>query len=103
MLAAELQVTTGTMSVRLDRLQRAGLVMRSRSAADGRARPVRLTRAGHRTWAKATAARTALEARLLTTALRPRDIRALNWLLRSISVAIERDRGPAPRRGATGE
>ncbi len=39
-------VTTGAMTKRIDRLQRAGLVDRRRSAADGRGRVVALTPAG---------------------------------------------------------
>ncbi|MEV7271884.1 MarR family winged helix-turn-helix transcriptional regulator [Streptomyces bacillaris] len=45
-LAAHTMVTTGAMTKRIDRLQRAGLVDRRRSAADGRGRVVALTPAG---------------------------------------------------------
>ncbi|MEV7520585.1 MarR family transcriptional regulator [Streptomyces sp. NPDC091371] len=45
-LAAHTMVTTGAMSKRIDRLERGGLVTRSRSAADGRGRVVALTPAG---------------------------------------------------------
>ncbi|WNI22697.1 MarR family transcriptional regulator [Streptomyces sp. ITFR-16] len=45
-LAAHTMVTTGAMTKRIDRLERAGLVTRRRAADDGRARVVALTRAG---------------------------------------------------------
>lgn len=45
-LAAHTMVTTGAMTKRVDRLERAGLVTRRRAAEDGRARVVALTRAG---------------------------------------------------------
>jgi DNA-binding MarR family transcriptional regulator len=41
-------VTTGAMTKRIDRLERAGLVTRRRSTTDGRGRVVALTSAGHR-------------------------------------------------------
>ncbi|MGV9451657.1 MarR family winged helix-turn-helix transcriptional regulator [Streptomyces sp. NPDC003635] len=45
-LAAHTMVTTGAMTKRIDRLERAGLVTRRRSDDDQRARIVALTRAG---------------------------------------------------------
>ncbi|MFI6863825.1 MarR family winged helix-turn-helix transcriptional regulator [Streptomyces sp. NPDC050421] len=45
-LAAHTMVTTGAMTKRIDRLERAGLVTRRRAAEDGRARVVALTHAG---------------------------------------------------------
>ncbi|MFG2983585.1 MarR family winged helix-turn-helix transcriptional regulator [Streptomyces sp. NPDC048258] len=45
-LAVHTMVTTGAMTKRIDRLERAGLVTRRRSAADGRGRVVALTPAG---------------------------------------------------------
>src|SRR5262245_2892910 len=47
-LARHTMVTTGAMTKRLDRLERAGLVARRRSATDGRGRVVALTQAGRR-------------------------------------------------------
>lgn len=46
-LATHTMVTTGAMTKRIDRLERAGLVTRRRAAVDGRARVVALTPAGH--------------------------------------------------------
>ena len=45
-LAAHTMVTTGAMTKRIDRLERAGLVTRRRTENDGRARVVALTDAG---------------------------------------------------------
>lgn len=45
-LAVHTMVTTGAMTKRIDRLERAGLVARRRSATDGRGRVVALTPAG---------------------------------------------------------
>jgi DNA-binding MarR family transcriptional regulator len=57
-LSEHTMVTTGAMTKRLDRLERAGLVSRRRSEADGRGRVVALTDAGrdvHRAHAQRTA------------------------------------------------
>lgn len=45
-LAQHTMVTTGALTKRVDRLERAGLVARRRSTSDGRARVVALTEAG---------------------------------------------------------
>lgn len=45
-LAVSTMITTGGMTKRLDRLERAGLVVRRTSPTDGRGRTVRLTGAG---------------------------------------------------------
>ncbi|MBO3744712.1 MarR family transcriptional regulator [Streptosporangiaceae bacterium NEAU-GS5] len=47
-LARHTMVTTGAMTKRLDRLERAGLIARRRSTTDGRGRVVALTPAGRR-------------------------------------------------------
>lgn len=98
-LAQALSVTSGTISVRLDRLVKAGLVEPVEGAIDGRSRPVRLTRAGHDRWAAATRARTKMERQLLGRALTNRQIALLNTLLRGVMASFEDGLGPAPRRG----
>lgn len=82
-------VTSGTMNVRLERLQRAGLVEPAGTAADGRGRPVRLTVAGAARWQAATAERTAQEARLMTDALDPAELITLGRLLRKLAARVE--------------
>jgi DNA-binding MarR family transcriptional regulator len=64
-LALHTMVTTGAVSKRVDRLERAGLVQRRRSDVDGRGRVVRLTPAGRRLIDKAFTAHMANEQRLL--------------------------------------
>jgi len=96
-LARALGVTSGTMSVRLERLQRAGLVEPAATAADGRGRPVRLTAAGSARWRAATDERTELEARLLAEAFDPGEVAELGRLLRKLAARVEG--GPAAERG----
>jgi DNA-binding MarR family transcriptional regulator len=93
-----LGVTSGTVSVRLERLQNAGLVEPARGSGDGRSRPVRLTDEGARRWQAATDARTALERRLFTQAFTPAQILRLNDLLRALMIELEAELGPPPRR-----
>lgn len=92
-LARSLGVTSGTMSVRLERLQRAGLIEPAGGAPDGRGRPVRLTDAGSTRWRAATGERTALERRLMTDALRPDEIASLRDLLRKLAARVEAETG----------
>ncbi|WP_326836574.1 MarR family transcriptional regulator [Amycolatopsis rhabdoformis] len=89
-----LGVTSGTVSVRIDRLARAGLVERV-AAADGRSRPVRLTRKGRARWAAATKQRTDDEHGLFATALDAERLTALNALLADLLARFETEFGPA--------
>jgi DNA-binding MarR family transcriptional regulator len=98
-LARSLGVTAGTMSVRLERLVRAGLVKPAASGDDARGRPVRLTASGHRIWRKATDARTRLEAALIGETLGPHALRTLNALLRRLMIRFEAILGAPPLRG----
>jgi DNA-binding MarR family transcriptional regulator len=97
-LAQALSVTSGTMSVRIDRLVKAGLVEPVAGAADGRSRPVRLTSAGHERWEAATRVRTQTEAELFAHALTEQEVTHLNGLLRAVMSSFESGLGPAPRR-----
>ncbi|HYM68454.1 MAG TPA: MarR family transcriptional regulator [bacterium] len=98
-LARALGVTAGTMSVRLERLVRAGLVKPAAIGDDARGRPVRLTAAGHRVWRKATDARTHLEAALVGETLGRDALRTLNALLRRLMIRFESSLGAPPLRG----
>ncbi|UAJ81085.1 MarR family transcriptional regulator [Leifsonia sp. ZF2019] len=64
-LAAHTMITTGGMTKRLDRLERAGLVARRTAVGDGRGRVVALTPLGRETIDAAFAAHMANERRLL--------------------------------------
>jgi DNA-binding MarR family transcriptional regulator len=102
-LARALEVTVGTVSVRIDRLQRAGLVEAEASnGSDARLKPVRLTDKGQSAWREATRERVAIEQTLLSTALNPAAVNQLNRLLRRLMIALEAEMGPPPRRDDDG-
>ncbi|HEY3503558.1 MAG TPA: MarR family transcriptional regulator [Actinocatenispora sp.] len=79
-LAAHTMVTTGALTKRVDRLERAGLVTRRVSADDGRGRVVGLTTAGRELIDRAFADHMANERRLLD-ALTPAEAARLERLL----------------------
>jgi len=89
-LAQALGVTSGTISVRLERLQRAGLIEPAGKPSDRRGRPVGLTALGAERWRAATADRTALEANLISGSLDPAEIAVLSDLLRKVAMHVER-------------
>ncbi|MEU8971109.1 MarR family transcriptional regulator [Streptomyces monashensis] len=95
-LSHQLGITSGTMSVRLARLTQAGLI-ESVAAADGRSKPVRLTRRGRDRWRAATRQRTAREHDLFADALSPADIEELNALLGRLLGRLEDEFGQASR------
>lgn len=94
-LAAHTMVTTGAMTKRIDRLERAGLVTRRRSEADGRGRVVALTRAGRDLFDRAFAEHMANERRLLD-ALAPSEAEALEALLAGWLAKVEPPRASTP-------
>lgn len=102
-LAQALAITTGTMSVRLDRLLKAGLIEQVDDDSDGRSRPVRLTALGHLRWQEATAARTELERRLIGETLGSGRLEQLNRLLRRLMLELEHGLGPPLRRPDSGD
>ncbi|MFF9623829.1 MarR family winged helix-turn-helix transcriptional regulator [Streptomyces griseosporeus] len=79
-LAAHTMVTTGAMTKRIDRLERAGLVTRRRSDGDQRGRVVALTGAGRELIDKAFTDHMRNERRLLDL-LTPDEARTLESLL----------------------
>ncbi len=81
-LVKALDVTSGTISVRIERLSRAGLIEPANSRADGRSRPIRLTEEGGQRWQAATAERNVIESRIFQQALGTIEIEYLNQLLR---------------------
>lgn len=97
-LAQALGVTSGTVSVRLDRLRRAGLVEHTGTAGDARSHPVWLTEAGRERWRRATDERTQMERTLFGEALTPVEMDQLNSLLQRVMTRLERELGPAPGR-----
>jgi len=79
-LLAATMVTSGTMTNRIDQLEKAGLVERVRNPEDGRSVLIALTGEGWSIIDKAVEAHTATQARLVA-GLTPADRDALNALL----------------------
>jgi len=96
-LARELEITTGTMSLRLERLSHAALIVRTASPTDGRSHAVRLTETGHERWRTATAERIHRERQLVGGPLTTSELEQLNRLLRKLMLSVEDALGPAPR------
>ncbi|PWU47841.1 MarR family transcriptional regulator [Micromonospora sp. S4605] len=91
-LAASMMLTSGGMTGRLDRLERAGLVRRSPDPADRRGLQITLTPNGRKLVEEAAEAGLAVQRRLLD-ALPPEDQDRLADLLRTLLGAItERER-----------
>lgn len=97
-LAKVLQVAQGTMSMRIERLAREGLV-EYLTADDKRRRPVRLTQQGHRAWQATTFAQAEIEQKLISNGLSSVELERLNGLLRKMLIHAEAEFGPAPQRG----
>ncbi|MGK5443403.1 MarR family winged helix-turn-helix transcriptional regulator [Micromonospora sp. URMC 105] len=87
-LTAALMLTSGGMTGRLDRLERAGLVRREPDPADRRGLRVTLTDAGRRAVEEAAEAGLAVQRRILD-ALPPADQTRLGDLLRALLAAAE--------------
>ncbi|MEK2490443.1 MarR family transcriptional regulator [Kitasatospora purpeofusca] len=92
-LAAHTMVTTGAMTKRIDRLERAGLVTRRRSETDGRGRVVALTEAGRRLFDEAFTAHMRNEHRLLSV-LTPEEASALEVLLTTWQRRLDHPEAP---------
>ncbi len=91
-----LMISSGGLTHRLDRLEKAGLVCRERSETDGRSMLVGLTDAGARLAETAFRADMAKEARLIGV-LPPREREALAALLRKLIMGIATLSGPEGR------
>lgn len=101
-MAAALGVSSGTVSVRIARLARAGLLREvTGTGPDARQRPVRITRAGRSVWGRATRARTSVDGRLVNDALTGDELDQLNTLLGRLLGRLEHEFGPAPRHDMT--
>lgn len=87
-LMADLQLTSGTISVRIQRLERMRLVRRHADPADGRSVLVELTAEGVRRFDAVAPAHLANEERLLS-ALSPADRATLAALLRRLLISFE--------------
>ncbi|HEY3953221.1 MAG TPA: MarR family transcriptional regulator [Streptosporangiaceae bacterium] len=99
-LMRELNLSSGTVSVRVERLSDRGLVSRASDPADRRNSLISLTTAGHALFAAVTPAHIATENRLLS-ALGEQQRGELACLLRTLLVSLEgsADDGTFPRLG----
>jgi DNA-binding MarR family transcriptional regulator len=87
-LAQELDITPGTMTIRLDRLEKRGLVTRNPHEGDRRVSQIELTKDGLRAWSDVVEEQAAKEQEFLAQ-LSERDRKQLNKLLRPLSISIE--------------
>jgi DNA-binding MarR family transcriptional regulator len=87
-LSNSLEVSTGAMTNRLDRLEEAGLIRRVSDPHDRRGVKLELTEAGSRAWTDSTSAQARKEA-LVASALTKREQVQLNTLLRKLMLEFE--------------
>jgi DNA-binding MarR family transcriptional regulator len=95
-LATDLELSSGAMTNRLDRLEEAGLLRRLPDANDRRVVVVELTEAGRAAWDEAAAVQGRREA-FFASALTKTEQRQLNALLRKLMLAFEAAPGPKPK------
>jgi DNA-binding MarR family transcriptional regulator len=88
-LAGELELSSGAMTSRLDRLERAGLIRRLPAPGDRRGVIVELTEAGRAAWDTAASVQGRREA-FFASALSKPEQHQLNTLLRKLMLAFER-------------
>jgi DNA-binding MarR family transcriptional regulator len=88
-LAKRMELSSGAMTNRLDRLEEAGLVRRLPDPDDRRSVVVELTDHGRETTKKAIGVQAQKEA-LMAAALAPREQKQLNGLLRKVMIEFER-------------
>ena len=91
-LAGISELSSGAMTNRLDRLEKAGLVKRLPDPNDRRGVLIELTKAGQEKWLDSTGAGAAREA-LIASALNEREKQQLNSLLRRLMLEFERGEG----------
>lgn len=101
-LAGDLMLSSGAMTARLDRLERAGLIRRRPDPNDRRAIRVELTEKGSRTWGEAVDVQAEKERRI-ASALSEREKHVFNDLSRRLMLTFEETAGPPPRRSELAE
>jgi len=87
-LARRAELTSGTMTARLDHLEGEGLVRRLRDPGDRRSVLVELTAKGRKKVTQAMGVQGEKE-KLLAAALTPKEMEQLNALLRKVMVSVE--------------
>lgn len=96
-LAKRTELSSGAMTNRLDRLEKAGLVRRTPDPDDRRGVLIELTDEGERKWVDTAKVQAAYE-NLIGAALNKREKQELNSLLRRIMVEFERREGEDPKK-----
>jgi DNA-binding MarR family transcriptional regulator len=91
-LARDLELSSGAMTSRLDRLEELGLIRRLRDPDDRRSVVVELTEKGRAAWDAAAEIQGRKEA-FFASALSPAEQRQLNGLLRKLMLAFEAREG----------
>lgn len=87
-LARRAELTSGTMTSRLDQLEAEGLVQRVRDPNDRRSVLVELTAQGRKKVGQAMGVQGEKE-KILTAALSPKEMEQLNALLRKVMISVE--------------
>src|SRR6478735_3450074 len=101
MLAADLQLSSGAMTNRLDRMEKAGLIRRLPDPSDRRGTLVEPTEAGHAAW-DATVGTQARREAMIASVLSTREREQLHRLLRRLMRAFP-DKGHARKSPATAD
>jgi DNA-binding MarR family transcriptional regulator len=97
-LAEISDLSSGAMTNRLDRLEKAGLVQRLPDPNDRRGVLIELTKTGQNKWLETTGAGAAQEA-LMASALSVREKKQLNALLRKLMLEFEQREGKGSKKG----
>jgi DNA-binding MarR family transcriptional regulator len=97
-LAKRSELSSGAMTSRLDRLEKAALVKRVPDPNDRRGVLVELTKAGERKWRDTAGAGAAREA-LIASALSEREKKELNALLRRLMLEFEKGEEKPGKKG----
>jgi DNA-binding MarR family transcriptional regulator len=92
-LASELELSSGAMTNRLDKLEAAGFIRRVPDPNDRRGVRIELTDQGGQVWIESTNAQARKES-LVAGALSKKDQAQLNTLLRKLMLSFERTEGP---------
>lgn len=93
-LASDMGLSSGAMTHRLDRMERAGLIRRLPDPDDRRSLQIELTDAGWQLWQDSTGTQARKEA-LIASALTDGQKEQLNTLLRDLMVAFDHEVEPA--------